>query len=111
MVRCALHLEEHGAMTLNIGRNAITPEESCRLEAAGAHLLYSIVLDGAGGLSLSVVPLDNPPLPDLLLRAVDDAAGWDTLRRLCGGLEQHGIKSLERPIEVGLGGPDSFVIG
>ena len=112
MVRCALHLEEHGAMALNIGRHAIAPEENCRLEAAGAHLLYCIVLDGAGGLSLSVVPLDSPAPPDLLLRAVDDPAGWDTLRRLCGALEQHGIKSVrERPLEIGPPGPDCFVIG
>jgi hypothetical protein len=109
--RCALHLEEHGAMTLNIGRNAIAPEESCRLEAAGTHLLYCIVLDGAGGLSLSVVPLDSPALPDLLLQTVDGAAGWDTLHRLCAALERHEIKALHpRPLEVGPPGPDCFVI-
>jgi hypothetical protein len=115
MVRCALHLEEHGAMALSIGRNAIAPEENCRLEAAGAHLLYCIVLDGAGSLSLSVAPLDSPAPPDLLLRTVDDAPGWDTLRRLCAALERHGVKSVsvqERRLEVGEpGDPDSFVIG
>ena len=29
-VRCALHLEELGALALNIGHNAIAPEENCR---------------------------------------------------------------------------------
>jgi hypothetical protein len=86
MVRCALYLEECGALALNIGHNAFAPEESCRLEGAGAHLLYCIVLDGAGGLSLSVVPLDSPAPPDLLLRAVDDPAGWAKTMRSEGGV-------------------------
>ena len=111
MVRCALHLEELGALALNIGHNAIAPEENCRLEAAGNHLLYCIVLDGAGSLNLSAAPLDSPAPPDLLLRTGDDPPGWDTLRRLCGALEQHGIKALHpRPLEVGPPGPDSWVI-
>jgi len=112
MVRCALYLEECGALALNIGHNAFAPEESCRLEAAGAHLLYCIVLDGAGGLSLSVVPLDSPAPPDLLLRAPDSRAGWETIRRLCAALEEHEIKALHpRPLEVGPPGPDSWVLG
>jgi hypothetical protein len=108
-----LYLEECGALALNIGHNAFAPEESYRLEAAGAHLLYCIVFDGAGGLSLSVVPLDRPAPPDLLLRAVDDPAGWATLRRLCSALEQNEIKALHpRPIEVGTPGDDNaWVIG
>jgi aryl-alcohol dehydrogenase-like predicted oxidoreductase len=36
---------------------------------------------------------------------------FQRVRRLCAAMERHQIKSLERPIEVGPPGPDSWVIG
>ena len=78
----------------------------------GEHLLYCVVIDGAGGLSLSAAPLDSTERPELLLQGHDDPPGWRDVCNLVGAMETHQIKSLRRPIEVGTPGEDnSWVIG
>jgi hypothetical protein len=92
------------------GRGAVS-DEDCVLEICGKWLAYHIALRGAE-VRLSATPMDTASAPELLLRAPDSRAGWETVRRLCAALEQHEIKALHpRPLEVGPPGPDSWVIG
>ena len=110
MVRAALWLEDQlGVEILGIGRGALDRRDSCTLEASGKHLTYAIVLDGSF-VFLRVQLLDVCDPAEELLSVGDCEAGWKTICRLVGGLERNRITSLQRPIEVGPGGPNSWVI-
>ena len=100
---------EFGMEAIACGRGAVA-DEDCVLEICGRFFAYHIALRGVE-VRLSAMPMDTAPALEMLLRAPDSRAGWETIRRLCAALEEHEIKSLERPIEVGPPGPDSFVIG
>ena len=108
MVRCALWCEDQlGLEVLAIGRGALDRKDSCTLEASGQHLLYVIVIDG-GWISLKVALLDRVMEPELIVSAGDGPEGWRQLSSLIRMFERDGIKSLEKPIELGGG---RFVIG
>ena len=83
------------------GRGA-TSDEDCVLQICGRFLFFTITLR-AGGVTVAAQPMDSGAAPDLLLRAADNPAGWQTVRGLIAALERHGVKSLERPIEAGTG--------
>jgi hypothetical protein len=110
LVKCALHFEELGAVTLNIGREPLASEDSCTLQSAARHLLYVVLLNRAGA-NLAAQPLDAAGAPETLVRLPDDAQGWDVLRRLVDALETNEIKTLHpRPLEVGPIGPNGWII-
>jgi hypothetical protein len=54
---------------------------------------------------------DSPEPPVLLCHLPDTGNGWEIIRTVMRALETHDIKSLELPIQLGEGGPNSFVIG
>ena len=94
---------------IGCGRGAVS-DEDCVLEICGKWLAYQIALRGVE-VRLSAAPMDTAAAPEVLLRAPDSRAGWETIRRLCAALEEHEIRALHpRPLEVGPIGPDSFVI-
>ena len=110
MVRCALWLEIQIELEiLSIGRGGLDRIDSCTLEAAGKHLSYTITLDG-GFLFLRVQLLDACDPPEALMSVGDTKQGWETVSRVVGAMERNNIKSLERPIELGSGGPNSWII-
>jgi hypothetical protein len=110
MVRAAIWLEcQLDLEILGIGRGGLDCKESCTLEAAGKHLSYTIVLD-AGFIFLRAQLLDSCDPSEELMSVGDTKPGWETICRVVGGLERNAIKSLERPIELGEGGPNSWVI-
>ena len=76
----------------------------------GRHLAYSIIIDG-GFVFISAQPMDCGDAPDVLLSIGDCADGWQTVCRFIRTLERSGIASLKRrPIELGEGGRDSWII-
>ena len=99
--------DQLGLEILSIGRAGLDRRDSCTLEASGKHLLYVIVLDG-GWVSLKVALLDRGTEPELIVTAGDGPQGWTQLCALVRLFERDGIKSLEKPIELGGG---RFVIG
>jgi hypothetical protein len=111
MVRCVLWLEDKlGLETLNIGRQALARKDSCTLEICGAHLFYTVVIDG-GFVFVLAQAMDAPAGSlESLLSVGDTPEGWRTICKLIAALERHPVKSLERPIEAGEG-RDGFVIG
>ena len=83
--------------TLALGRSATDDADSV-LEIAGTWLLFRVALHGPEA-RLAASPMDAAAAPETLLRSPDTAAGWQTIRKLIGTLETHGIRSLVRPIE------------
>ena len=65
------------------------------LEIAGRHLVFRIALQGAEN-RLAAALMDGDGTYEMLLRARDDAAGWQTVHKLIAALEKHGIRSLRR---------------
>jgi hypothetical protein len=110
MVKCGCWLEDQvGVEVMSIGREALDRKDSCTLIAAGKSLCYSVMLDG-GFIFLSVCLMDKGDRPQQLLSVGDCSKGWETIARLIGALERSGCRSLQRPIEIGESGPDSWVI-
>jgi hypothetical protein len=110
MVRCALWLEKQlGVEILSIGRGGLDRENSCTLQGSGKNLAYTIVLDG--GLVFVYAQLLNVcGDSEFLIRVGDTVENWKLICRIVGALERNSIRSLERPIEVGEGGPNSWII-
>jgi hypothetical protein len=79
------------------------------LEISGPNLHYTVLLKG-GDISVSATPMDSGDPPDRLLTIADTEGGWRTVYGLIRALERAGIRSLNRPIQAGLG-PDGWVIG
>jgi hypothetical protein len=67
------------------------------LEASGAHLSYTIKIDGSGWIWLSACPMDSG-LTEKLVSLAEGQAGWRTVCRLLHALERAEIRSLNRPI-------------
>jgi hypothetical protein len=110
LVRIALHLEnEWGMDVLSIGRECFDRKDSCTLSVTGKLLAYYVTLDG-GWVFLRAQLLDLGDEPQELLSVGDGEAGWKTVCRLIRALERSGCRSLQRPIEIGESGPDSWVI-
>jgi hypothetical protein len=111
LIQIGAELEHDAGMeAIACGRGAVS-DEDCVLEICGKFLAYRIALRGVE-VRLSAQPMDTAAAPEMLLRAPDSRAGWETVRRLCAALEGHEIKALHtRPLEVGPPGPDCFVIG
>ena len=85
-------------------------DADAELELGGRWLLYHVLL--CGEIRLAVALMDGIESPQTILRSPDTPGGWDVMRRLIAAMETHGVKSLERPIEVGTPGDDnSWVIG
>ena len=84
----------------------------CSAEIAGEFLLYTLSL-GAGEIYLSATPMDSVAPPQMLLRCVDNTTGWGTVSKLMRAMEEHRIRSLERPIVINgfaADGSDSWII-
>jgi hypothetical protein len=84
--------------------------EDCVMELTGKHLAYRIALRG-GWIWLSAQLMDKGDQPEPLVNVGDGEAGWRTISKLIEGLERSGCRSLQRPIEIGEGGPNAWVIG
>jgi hypothetical protein len=98
-----------GAEEASLGRPACAKED-CVLELCGRALFYWIALRD-GWIWVSVCELDGAAERPEFLFNTGDGPGWTNVRRLVQALERSGITSLkERPIHIGEGGPDSFVI-
>ena len=97
---------------LSFGRDGGAPLRSCKLECAGAHLLYDIALDG-GWIFVGVAGMDSSAKPDLLFTIGDHAQGWQTVCKFVAALERSGVRELQpRPLRVGAPEvPNSWVIG
>ena len=109
-VRAAVWLDDQlGLEILFIGRHALDREDSSTLEASGKHLSYWIILDG-GFLFLHAQCLDAIADSELLFSIGDTKEGWHTICKVVQALERNEVRSLERPIVAGEGGPSSWVI-
>jgi hypothetical protein len=99
-----------GTQTLSIGHSAFTRNE-CEMELCGRSLSYWVYLSG-GWIWISVREMDNASdKPDIFFHLGGTPQGWTSCRRFIAALERSGIESLkERPIRLGEGGPNSFVI-
>ena len=96
---------------LSFGRAGDAPEHSCKLEMVGDFLAFDITLDGSW-IFVSAQPCDSGDAPELLVTFPDNATGWQDTCRLISALIRNQIESLStRPLEIGHGGPNSFVIG
>jgi hypothetical protein len=97
---------------LSIGRSVEEhlSGEDCVLELVGRFLAYLIALRG-GWVWLYGSLSDSADEPELLLRAADGGQGWRDVARVVRLLEREQVRSLEKPIELGLGGPNGIVIG
>ena len=95
---------------LSLGRSA-TSDADCELELGGRWLVYHVLL--CGEIRLAVGLMDSIEGPQTILRSPDSPAGWDVLNRLIRAMEEHQVRDLSRPIEVGTPGddPDAWVIG
>jgi hypothetical protein len=76
----------------------------CVLEIAGRWLLYRVALKNSEQVELSVAILDRAESPESLLHVRDDASGWQMILNLVEGLERYEVRSLRRPITVGVPG-------
>ena len=112
MVRCAAMLSiRHDLDVASFGRSGDAPPQSCKLEMTGRHLLYDVTLDG-GWLWLGVALLDKGDPPELLANFPDGPEGFKDVSQIIQAFEREGIRSLEKPIELGGGsGPNGWVIG
>jgi hypothetical protein len=79
---------------------------ACTLELSGDFLAFHIQLNDCGWISLSAQLLDKPDPPDFLCRYPDEPRGWYDCCRLIRAFVRSQVKSLERPLEIGIGGPD-----
>ena len=112
MVRTAAWCEDVlGAEVVSLGRGALAKED-CVLELCGRALYYWIAIR-ATWIWVAASSLDERSgIPDFLFNVGDGPQGWSDVRRFVQALERSGITSLkERPIHIGDGGPNSFVIG
>jgi GH24 family phage-related lysozyme (muramidase) len=100
-----------GMEVLSCGRAALAKED-CVLELCGRALYYWIAIR-ATWIWVAACPLDEQTgIPDFLFNVGDGPQGWSDVRRFVQALERSGITSLkERPIRIGEGGPNSFIIG
>jgi hypothetical protein len=109
VVHAAVWLDDQlGLEILFIGRNGLDRENSSTLEASGKHLAYKVVLDNTF-VFLYVQLLDVVADCELLISVGDTKSGWETICKIVQALERNNVKSLERPIEAGLG-PHGWVI-
>jgi len=97
---------------LTFGRAGLAPAHSCKLEIAGAHLLYDVTLDG-GWIHFAVAAMDRGDPAEHLMSVADNPESWQTLCRFIAALERSGVRSLQpRPLRIGTeSGPNSWVIG
>ena len=111
MVRCAVFCDDTlGMEILSIGRGGFDPQESCTLQVCGRQLVYSILIDG-GFIFVSAQAMDLIEPPEMLFSIGDTTDGWQTTCRFVRTLERSGITSLQpRPLEIGEGGRDSWII-
>jgi hypothetical protein len=110
MIHAAVWLETQlDVEILFIGRKTGLERFDCCLEAAGKHLSYQISLDG-GYVFLRAAVLDSIADSEQLLSVGDCKDGWTTICKVVQALERNNIRALERPIECGSGGPNSWVI-
>jgi hypothetical protein len=111
LVKAALWLDDTlGMEILGIGRGGLDPKDSCTLEVGGRLLSYVIAIDG-GFIFVSAQPMDSIEPLELLFSIGDTTDGWQTVCRFVRTLERSGITSLQRrPLEIGEGGRDSWII-
>jgi hypothetical protein len=100
-----------GLELILIGRSADDMTNDCVLELTGRWLSYKIELHGTW-VWLSVCLMDFGERWEKLFNVGDTTAGWTTMKSFVFALERSGIKSLQRPIQIGeVGDPDCWVIG
>jgi len=111
MIHLGAQLENDlGMEVIAIARPATAPAEDYVMEVCGAFLFFTVAYTPARS-TWPATPMDAGNAPALLLRSRDDEPGWTTTDRLIRAMEEHGTRSLERPIEIGYGeGPDCWLI-
>jgi hypothetical protein len=95
---------------LTFGRAGDAPPHSTKLEMCGPFLAYDITLDSTW-IFVSASVMDRSDPPERLAVFPDGRQGWQDTCRQITALERCKIRCLERPLEIGDGGPNSFVIG
>jgi hypothetical protein len=95
---------------LSFGRAGDAPSQSCKLEMCGPFLAYDITLDSTW-IFVSASVMDRSDPPQRLATFPDVRQGWQDTCKLITALERNKVRSLEVPLEIGDGGPNSFVIG
>ena len=111
LINCGAWLSNHLDLeVMGCGQSGADRPEAIRLELAGKFLAYHLTLD-QGCVSLSAQLMDQGDQPELLLKVGDTLPEWRTVCKLISALERNQIKALSpKPLEIGNGGPNSFVI-
>jgi hypothetical protein len=101
-----------GMEILSIGRGGFDPGESRTLRVCGRFLSYQIYLDGGFIFVSSPQSMDLGEEAQTPLFSIGDTKeAWPIVCRFVQALERSGITSLkEKPIEIGEGGRDSWII-
>ena len=113
MLRLALWCDQTlGLEILSVGRCSGLERYECALEMTGKYLAYSIVLDGGFIFVSSPQSMDLGEEPlEPLFSIGDTSEGWPIVCRFLAALERSGLTSLkEKPIQIGSGGKDSWLI-
>jgi hypothetical protein len=75
-----------------------------------AHVALNDITLDHDWILFSVALLHRGDPPERLLGVADDAESWQVVCRMIAAMERSGLRSLEKPIEIGDGGPNSWVI-
>ena len=97
-----------GMEVVSIGRS-VEDREDCVLIAHGKYLGFRIGLYG-DWIAVSLKVLDRADQDwDFILRVAEDQEGWKTIWQVIRALEREQVKSLDRPIQAGIG-PNGWAI-
>jgi hypothetical protein len=100
-----------GLEVLSFGRSACAKHYECELVLTGRFLEYVVRLDHDRVFVLVALMDKGDPLEDLFA-VPDSGEGWQNAARVIAAMERSGIKSLERPFQIGSElGPGAFVFG
>ena len=113
MLRMALWCDETlGLEILSVGRCSGLERYECAVEMTGKYLAYSIVLDGGWIFVSTPQSMDSGEEQQTPLFSIGDTSeGWRTTCRFLMAIERSGLTSLkEKPIQIGDGGKDSWLI-
>jgi hypothetical protein len=110
MLRFALYAEDElGIATLELGRQGLDRKDSCTWIGTGKHLCFHVMIDG-GFVFVSAQLMDLGEEPLALATFSDTKQGWQDTLSLIAALERNEVRSLQKPIEAGLG-ENGWVIG
>lgn len=111
IIKASLFFDEVlGMESLSIGRGGLDRYE-CMLEMSGRFLSYEIYIDGGFIFVSTPQAMDLGEEREPLFSIPDTKEKWPIVCRFVQSLERSRITSLkERPIEIGEGGKDSWLI-